>query len=159
MNRLGLLVAFGFTIAATTARIAASDPPALAAGRAIREAVIEEMSPHVEWLLGGRPFVLSPVVVRRVDDFAHVCAVATRPDGSALDLADLPGPVGTARPPLTISALLRLRGGRWLLLAARHESLSPPGPNEDLLRLDPPAGLGPVDCPHHQNWGSDAPRR
>ena len=147
---------FFFALATHAGPALAADP--LAAGDAIRAAVLEEISPAAEWQVGGAFIAFGRTEVRRIGDFAHVRAVVTRADGGAID----PEPVAwirdAARPP-TISGVLRFRDGRWMLLDAAIERADTSDPDAPYRRWRLPAGLLPPDCAHRQNWGCGVPPR
>ena len=140
----------GLAAAAVATPALGGDP--LAAGTEVRRAVLEEVSPFAEWLVGGTKIAFGRSEVRRIGDFAHVRAVVGRADGGSLDLDDAPGTGGAARP-ATISGVLRHRDGRWMLLDAAIERADTIDPDAAYRRWRLPAGLLPPDCAHRQNWG------
>ncbi len=136
--------------------VLAADP--LADGDTIRAAVLEEITPAAEWQVGGASIAFGRSEVRRIGDFAHVRAVVTRADGGAIDPETVAWIRDASRPP-TLSGVLRLRDGRWMLLDAAIERADTSDPDAPYRRWRLPADLLPPDCAHRQNWGCGAPSR
>lgn len=136
---------------------AGRDP--LAVGAASRDAVLEEIRPFAEWRVRSRPVAFGRTEVRIVDDFAHVRAVLTLADGSAIDPESL-GAIRPAAVPVTVSGILRRRGGRWLLVDIGVERADPVDPDGDHRHWDLPKGLLPPACEHRRTWpcGTAVPR-
>jgi hypothetical protein len=128
----------------------ATDP--LAAGDAVRPAVLDEITPVAEWQVGGAAIAFGRTEIRRIGDFAHVRAVVTRADGSAIDPETVAW-IRDASRPTTLSGVLRFRDGRWMLLDAAIERADTSDPDAPYRRWRLPAGLLPPDCAHRQNWG------
>lgn len=128
---------------------AGRDP--LVAGAAARDAVLEEIRPFAEWRVGTRPVGFGRTEVRIVDDFAHVRAVLTLADGTAIDPESLLA-IRPAAVPVTVSGILRRRGGRWLLVEIGVERADPVDPDGDYRHWDLPKGLLPPACEHRRSW-------
>ena len=153
---------FAVTVTAAVAALTASGLPApaadpLAAGDAVRAAVLDEITPAAEWNVGGDPVGFGRTEVRRIGDFAQVRAVVTRADGGAIDPETVAWIRDAARP-TTLSGVLRLRDGRWMLLDAAIERADTSDPDAAYRRWGLPAGLLPPVCAHRQNWGCAAVR-
>lgn len=104
-------------LVALTASSAAGTPPPPDADAASHDAVLEGLAPHAEWVIGGAPVAFAHTELRRIGDFAHVRTVVTHPDGSPIDPEQHVW-IRAAAVPLTLSAVLRRRGDRWLFLDA-----------------------------------------
>lgn len=125
--------ALALPIAATAAEIGKGDPA--------RAEILQAIQPFVEWA-AGREVILSAARIRVVGDWAHVRARVLRLDGApvASDEIRLFGPV---RAPVTTSAILRLRQGRWLIVDGAFDREDDRDPDASWRRLRPPAGLVP----------------
>lgn len=124
----------------------------LAAGEAVRREVLEGLAPFARWQVGDLAIGFGRTEVRRIGDHAHVRTVVTKADGTPIDPEAVPWIHGAARP-TTVSGVLVLREGRWLLLEAGFERAETEDPDAGRRRWALPEGLVPPICEHRQNWG------
>lgn len=90
--------------AAGAAEIAKGDPA--------RAEILDGIQSFVEWAT-GQPVILSGARIRIVGAWAHLRARVLRLDGNPV-APDAVRVFGRPRAPVTTSAILRARGGRWL---------------------------------------------